>query len=104
MPILLKVTKAEFAMATPQGEVSGKLMSYQPPLYAYTELGEEKLDYIPNRSDPHTRYRCFRHCNVFYAKTAQDCVEGRFIDPRSLGKAGEELRRMMTNQTVVIYN
>lgn len=61
-------------------------------------------DYIPNRSDPHTRYRCFRHCNVFYAKTAQDCVEGRFIDPRSLGKAGEELRRRMTDQTVVIYN
>jgi hypothetical protein len=72
----IKVICKDFDLATSlDGWVDG-LIEGQQGMWVYVELGEEK-EYIPKpKDDPHTDFRLFRGCDVYYGDSQEQLEMG----------------------------
>lgn len=61
------LNRQEFEAATSDGAVYGKYLG----VYVYAELGREGVYRESPKDDPKTRYRLFRDCTAFYARTLE---------------------------------
>ncbi len=61
------INRWEFEKAASDGAVYGKYLG----VYVYAELGREDKYRENSKDDPSTRYRLFRNCTAFYARTLE---------------------------------
>ena len=84
--LYIKVTPDEHRFACSDGCIYG-LVNGNKDIYAYAELGDEDLDYIPKtKEDLREDRKRFTRCTVWFATTEERLEQGLFESPLYLGR------------------
>jgi hypothetical protein len=79
MAIKIKADREEFALATDNGAVYGKVIR-ATAISVYVELGRE-LRYNPSpRDDENAEYKQFSGCTIYYAETDEQLDRGEYLN------------------------
>lgn len=77
MVLRIRVSQAEFQAAAADGWVDGLFLG-RDGLFTYVELGEEKQYLSRPHDDPHTSYRLFTTCDVYFARSQHQLERGDY--------------------------